>query len=164
MATSGNFVENKIRGNIIPATKTWGIVIAILGAIGIAFSGEIIAAICYLAVTIASIFALIILLDGYAEIIALLRNISIQMSSLNLKEAAPSIQRSPTWTDAKTPAESIPLGRSESPSTMIPLAAPLPKGRYTCQTHPKIISFDENQATDRNGLCPICGTKLVPMA
>ena len=71
-------VENKIRTSIIPTTKTVGIITGIMLSIGLIFSGNILDGIIAGVVYISSVLALVILLDGFAEIITLLRKISQQ--------------------------------------------------------------------------------------
>lgn len=74
------YVENRIRKNIIPLTKNIGIISGIIIGLGMIFSGQIITGILVALMYISGVFALVILLDGFAEIISLLRSISISLS------------------------------------------------------------------------------------
>lgn len=69
-------VEHKIRNTIIPNTRAFGIITGIIIAITLAFSGGVLAGIFTGIAYISSTLALVVLLDGFAEIITLLRKIS----------------------------------------------------------------------------------------
>lgn len=69
-------VEDRIRHNIIPTTKLYGSIGIILTGLVLVFNGELVEALLSTFFSFAAMYALLILLDGYAEIIALLRKIS----------------------------------------------------------------------------------------
>ena len=77
MSSYDNSVEQRILNNIIPTTKKWGIISAILAGLGLLVSGQIIMAILVPILYYSSVMAFLVLLEGYAEIIALLRKISL---------------------------------------------------------------------------------------
>ena len=72
MSSYDNSVEQRILNNIIPTTKKWGIISAILAGLGLLVSGQIIMAILVPILYYSSVMAFLVLLEGYAEIIALL--------------------------------------------------------------------------------------------
>lgn len=77
MSSQNTSVEYKIVNNIIPTTKRWGIISAIIAGVGLLVSGQVIMAILMPILYYSSVMAFLVLLEGYAEIISLLRKISI---------------------------------------------------------------------------------------
>jgi len=76
-----SFIENQIRNSIIPATRTFGVITGIIIAAGLIFSGSLLTGLAVGTAYISSAIALSILLEGFAEIITLLRRISDRLNS-----------------------------------------------------------------------------------
>ena len=131
---SEKLVELRIRENIIPTTKTWGLISAILMCIGLLVAGQIIDGIILPVIYYMSILALIILLDGFAEVITLLRVIASRgiplgignpiseagISSTPAKPSIPPVQAmAKSSSSAKEGYEDCPFCKRSVPITVV---------------------------------------------
>lgn len=80
--------EEKLDYNVIPATKRWGIVSAIVTGLLQVFCGNLIYGVILAIIGVMSTLGLCIILEGFSTIIKLLRAISLKEDSLKSQVSA----------------------------------------------------------------------------
>ena len=72
----GTLVEDKLDKNVIPTTRKWGIIIAFISGGILILTSEVFSGVVTILIGVSSTIGFVILLEGFSNIIRLLRKIS----------------------------------------------------------------------------------------